>query len=164
MKLNEMQAQIESSYHKNFPNSRIFVNYSDKFGATITIGCYLAGDKSENSGGYWDNDMLKVVLTIHAESGRQLPEGLQADSDLPEVMELSKILAYYFRKPENKNLVYESNRFSFRKVSGNGEKLLTYLDKFFAGMRAQILTDYQSGRIHKNHEELVKIKLAQFAE
>lgn len=164
MKLNELQAQIESVYHKNFPNSRIFVNYSDKFGATITIGCYLAGDKTENPGNYWDNDFMKVVLTIHAENGAQLPAGLQADSELPESMELTKYHAYYFRHPENKNLVYESNRFSFRKVSGNAEKLLTYFDKFFAGMRAQILEDYQSGRIHKNHAELVKIKLAQFAE
>lgn len=162
MKLNELQAQIEESYHYYFPNSRIFVNYSDKFGATITIGCYLAGDKTENPGNYWDNDLFHVSLTIHGESGRQLPKGLQADSELPEIMELSQYLSYFFTKTDDKYKYCESEKFSFRKNSGDAAKLVKYIDKYFASMREKVLTAYVAGRILPNQIELVKIKVANF--
>lgn len=162
MKLNELQAQIESAYHKYFPNSRIFVGYSDKLGATISIGCYLAGAKEENPGKYWDNDMFHVSLTIHGESGQQLPKGLQAESDLPEIMELSQYLSYFFKKTDNKYKYCDSEKFSFRKNSGDAEKLVKYLDKYFASMREKVLTAYIAGQILPAHLETVKIKLANF--
>jgi hypothetical protein len=161
MKLSELESQITDAYHKYFPTSRIYVNYSDKFGATITIGAYIAGDKSENSGKYWDNDVLSLTFSIHGESGQQLPKGLTADSELP-TLELTKYHAHYFITPENKNLCYESRSLSFRKVSGEAEKIVIYLDKFFAKFHAQILGDYIAGRIHSNHLAVVKSHVADF--
>ena len=158
MKLSEFESQITDAYKKYFPNSRIFVQYSDKLGATITIGCYLAGDKTENSGNYWDNDIFSIAFSIHGESGQQLPKGLTADSELP-TLELTKYRAHYFITPENKNLCYESRSLSFRKTQGESGKIIDTLNKFFSKLHESITADYKNGRIHPNHFALVGKKL-----
>ena len=162
MKLSELQTQIEKTYNKYFPTSKVSAVYSDRFGANITIRAFIAGDKSENSGNYWDNDILMLSFSINGESGQELPKNLTADSELPEGLELVKWHGHYHTTPENPYMCYGSRSLSFRKTSGNAEKIIITLDKFFAKFHAQILADYIAGRIHKNHLSVVKTHVADF--
>jgi hypothetical protein len=91
-----------------------------------------------------------------------LPGNLQADSELPE-MELTCHMNHYIVKTENDYKYSDSKRVNFRKVSGEAEKIVNSLDKFFSKLQAQILEDYTSGKMHPNHTEIVKIKVANFA-
>ncbi len=160
MNLSELTTRIESSYREYFPESKIFVEYSGKMYSSIWVRCFIAGAKTENSGNYWDNDMMRVSFRIQGENGQELPD-LQADSELPNLSIENHAKSYHI-KPDSIYLVYENRRMSYRKTTGTPEKIVASLDMFFKSLQAQILQDYTAGRIHANHTEIVKIKLDKF--
>jgi hypothetical protein len=157
MKTKELIAAIENTYNKHFPYSKISVKFST-FYPSISIKCFLAGDKNENSGGYWDNDILYVGFMISGENFKEFPKNTTLDSELG-IIALENNAKSYHVKPDNQYMVYGRKELTFRKIQGNPEKILKSLDVFFERMKSSLQDDLNNDRIHKNHVNLVMSKL-----
>jgi hypothetical protein len=159
MKTKELIAEIENAYSRYFPNSKIFVNFSTNLYPSIYITCFLAKDKSENSGGYWDNDILNVRFMIGGENFREFSKDITLDSEL-SIITLENQSKNYHIKPDNKYMVYSGKDLSFRKVQGNADKILKSLKTFFEKMKLSLQDDLNNDKIHDHHVNLVINKLS----
>lgn len=158
MKTSELMSEIEKTYYNHFPNSKIFVKHSNNLFNSIRINCFLAGDKSENSGNYWDNDIFNIRFQIMGENGRELPVNTSIDSELG-ILTLENDGKSYLIIPENKYMAYGSKSVNFRKVQGDTNKIIFALDKFFSNLKKSLTSDFESGNITSNHVEIVKRKI-----
>ena len=84
MTVQDFMDKIEDTYHKYFPNSACFARFKMFMGHPyIAIHCFLAKDKSELSGGYWENDMINISFNI------DLPKSIESvDDDMPDSVTL----------------------------------------------------------------------------
>jgi len=159
MKVSEFLSEVEKTYSKHFPESRIDATYNPKgFYRTMSVVCFLAGKEAECINGYWDNDMLNVAFSI-TNGGDEFMRELNADSELPEITLENYRKSYYIKPIFNKYNCYDRRKLSFRKVTGSGEKIIARLDKFFLMLKNTILDDVKSDYIHGNHAELVNAKV-----
>jgi len=158
MKINELIQQIESTYSKHFPLSRIHVDYVGNIYRSISIVCYLAGNSTEVYNKIWRNDMLNISFSIDAELG-EFEKGTTIESELPEKLKMEVKCKNYLIKPNSKNLVYSRRELAFRKTKGNAKKILTTLDKYFAKLKEELKSDLLIGNITDNHMELLTEKL-----
>ena len=159
MKMSTLCTELENTYHKHFPDSRIIVEFSTKFYSSIYIRCFLAGSKEELSGGYWDNDMFHIVLYIESERG-EFAKDITADSECPNPLVMESKDKSYFIKPENRMFAYGSRKISYRKVTGNAEKIIQTFEVFCTRLVASLKEDYQAENIHDGHRVLVASKLS----
>jgi hypothetical protein len=158
MKTQEFINQVEKAYNKHFPESKCFAKLKKNFYPDIWVECYLAGNSAENSGLYWDNDIFRVKFQIENENGQPL-EGIDLESELPN-LKIESIGKTYSIKPENSMYAFGTRKLSFRKTSGDAEKILSALDKFFASLKKSIVEDFQAGNIQdKKHLEVCQAKL-----
>jgi hypothetical protein len=158
MKTSELIVAIENTYSKHFPNSKIFVKFSTNLYSSISVRCFLAGDKNENSGGYWDNDILNVIFMISSENFKEFPKGVTLDSELG-IIGIENNGKSYNTKPDNQYMAFGRKELSFRRVQGNTEKIIKVLNTFFEKMKTSLQDDLKQDRIHKDHIDLVKNKL-----
>ena len=154
----EFCTKLESIYNKHFPQSKAFAKFDSRFYSSIYVNCFLAGAKEENSGSYWDNDMLHVTFRIVTPSG-EFPKNVTAESDMGENLLIENINKSYFLKPENRYMAYGSRKLSFRKAEGNAEKILQVFEKFCTALKKSLIEDLQNDLIHSNHKELLTKKL-----
>ena len=154
MKFQEFKNMIEKTYAKSFPNSRCSVYLYKGFGRAVEIVPFMALDESEVASGIMGNDMMKIHFTIN------LPDSFDpAADDLPENLTMENLQKFYAIKPENSYLYCDYRNLSYRKTSGNPEKILKTFGKFVAKLHDSIVADYLAGNIHKNHEALVAEKM-----
>lgn len=158
MILQEFLTQIEETYKKHFPYSRVSAKFSNRLYSSIYVYCYLAGCKEELSGSMWDNDMLKIIIEIDTESG-QFSKDINLDSSIPDNLVMNALHNHYFIKPEDRYTVYGSHKANFRKTKGNYAKLLKAFDVFCNRLKDQIKDDLASGLIHNHFESLVADKI-----
>ena len=158
MKLSEFLQLIESTYNKHLPNSKCSATYKDNIYSSIFITCYLASDKSENSGGYWDNDMFSIQFHLDLTTG-EFPKGFNLESEMPDNLNMEVNQNSYLLKPENPYMAYDRHKLSYRKVTGNSDKIITTLDKYFAKLVNDLKQDIADGLIHDGYLELVLNKL-----
>lgn len=158
MLIKEFIQEAENIYNKYFPLSKCFIRFSKNLYSNITIACFLAGDKKENSNNYWENDMFNIRFSIDTITG-QFPNNIDENSIIPNNLVLECNRKSYDIKPESKYLVYDTKKVDFRKVKGDSKKLLQALDKFFKKLYAQLRDDLQAGIIHEHFKELLIKKL-----
>ena len=158
MKINELIQQIEVTYSKHFPLSRISVDYVGNIYSSISIVCYLAGNSTEVYNKIWRNDMLNIRFSIDAESG-EFEKGTTEESELPEKLKMEVNCKNYLIKPNSTNMVYSRRNLSFRKTKGNAKKIVATLDKYFAKFKEELKNDLLTGNITDNHKELLTEKL-----
>jgi len=158
MKINELIQQIEATYSKHFPLSRISVDYVGNIYSSISIVCYLAGNSTEVYNKIWRNDMLNIRFSIDAESG-EFEKGTTEESELPEKLKMEVNCKNYLIKPNSTNMVYSRRNLSFRKTKGNAKKIVATLDKYFAKFKEELKNDLLTGNITDNHKELLTEKL-----
>ena len=154
MKYLEFVENIRQVYNRKFPNSMIVVKPFICFGKSITVNCYLAGDRAEFINGINLNDMFNILFNI------DLPKNFDFKSDdLPESIILKSLQTSYAIKPENKYLYYSSRKIPYRKTAGTPEKLISAFGKFTERLYTQIADDMESGNIHGNFTELLRTKI-----
>jgi len=158
MNTTQLITEIEKTYYNHFPKSKIFVKFNTNLYRSISITCCLAGDKSENISGYWDNDILNVRFRIIGEKFKEFSKNVDLESEL-ETVSLENYSKSYHVKPTSPYMVYSSKQLSFRKIDGNPEKIIKSLDGFFIKLKNSLLADLETDNIHPNHLELVKNKI-----
>ena len=155
MKTQEFINQIESNYSKYF-NGLCKVKLSHNLYSDITVHCFLARDKTELSGGYYENDMLSIQFSI-TEVGKQLPKDLTLESELPSQLQMKIDQKSYYITPQEKYLAYSRVTLPFRKTKGTSEKLIKIIDNNFKKLHDSITEN--KNLIHKNFIEFVKNNL-----
>ena len=158
MKISEFRVQIKDVYKKHFPESFVHVSHNKSLYNSIGISCCLAGERDEESGGYWENDMFHVSFSVDAD-GSELPRNLGADDELPEVLRLEKWHNSYAIKPENKYLAFGREVVPYRRTTGDAEKLITAFDKFCGRLRNSIEQSVTDGKIHPDYAMIASQKL-----
>lgn len=142
----EFIEKLENIYYKYFPKSKIEISKHTLLGETsIYIDCYLAKDKSEVAHSIMDNDMLHVSLEVN-----------EPDKDKHE---LTAIQSYMLIEPEESYLFFGSCRLPFRMITGDYDKILKYLEKYFARAKQKIKELSKDGKIHKNFKDIVSKKV-----
>ena len=119
-------------------------------GKTIFIDCYLAKDKTEFPHNIVQNDPIKVTFAI------TVPNDTEADGYLPETITLEAYQRCYATKPENKYLYCDLKKVAFRKTTGNPDKILKTLDRFFAKLHDSMMEDYKNDNLLDFEAELFK--------
>lgn len=158
MKISEFVEQIKNVYKKYFPESLCHVKRENNLYASIGITCCLAGNREEESGGYWENDMLHVSFSVDND-GAEFSRNLGTDDELPEVLRLEKWYNSYLIVPESKYLVYGRETVPFRRVTGNAEKIVKEFDAFCGRLQNSIEQSIKDGKIHEHYAIIVSKKM-----
>lgn len=164
MKTQDLLTALENTYHSHFPKSRIVAEYSTRLYRSIYIHAFLANDRSELSGGYWDNDMLNIRFQITSGIGSgEFSQDVTLDSDLDFIVLENEGKSYHINPPSS-YLAFGSTVLSFRKASGQPEKIVQSFDKFCIQLKKSLQDDLMAGNIHKNYLSIVQDKLSWAAE
>lgn len=132
-------------YGKKLPKSKLGISKACLGDDLIFASCYLAQNEKEEINGYLDNDMFNIYFRVRKNG---------EDNYILENMAKS-----YFIKPTSEYYAYSRRELSFRKTSGNAEKITASFDKFLDQLMNALNEDLESGNIHNNHIELLKEKL-----
>lgn len=154
MTFNEFRDEIIEIYHNKFPDSLCSVKLVKMLGRAITIDCFLVKDKSELSGGYWQNDMFKISFWIH-----NMPNDFEVDDVLPDVMTLTNDSSQILIVSENSYLAYDSVKVPFRKTVGNADKLISAFKKYVDRLYDIVNQQIAEGNIHKKFQDIVNVKI-----
>lgn len=152
MTIPEFMTSVENIYHKYFPNSECAVKFGKNLGSTIWIDCFLAGDKTELPHGYWENDMFAIALHIF------LPDGTGENDELPESITMEARSNFIKVKPTNKFLAFDGRKISFRKVTGDGKKVLASFDKFAKRLYDAVNEEYENDNIDSKYKAGSKLR------
>ena len=154
MKFAEFKEDIKSVYTGKFPRSTCKVIPFKCIGNSLYIDCYLAGDIHECSHGIAGNDMFKISLCVN------LPDNFNFETDeLPEILTMEAKSNCYIIKPESRYMYCDMKKVSYRKSSGNAEKLVKVFEKFVDRLYNSVIEDMNNGNIHENHIKLLKQKI-----
>ena len=159
MKMKEFLNEIENSYKEQFPKSKIVAELDNRFYNSISITCFIANDINEVANRIWQNDMLSIYFSIDSING-EFAKDITIESEIPENLKIEVSRKSYLIKPENRNMCYGRRKLSFRKTTGNYNKILKSLDKFFRRLRISLEKDVELNAIHDNHISLLLEKLA----
>lgn len=140
-----MESKLELVYKEVFKNSKIALSRSSFKKDVLFIQLYLAQSENEEINGYFDNDMLGIILKV-TENGEN-----------NYIME--KLSSSYLTKPTSEYMVYGRRQLPFRKTQGDEDKIITTFKKYVGNLYKALLEDLEQGNIHENHLELVKEKL-----
>lgn len=158
MKMRELTNQIQQAYSKYFTDSKCSVVLSSNLYHSVSIACFLANNKTELSGGYWENDMFSIRFSIDTETG-EFSKDLTLDSEVPNNARLTVSRKSYALKPPSRYFAFGTKQLAFRKTVGEGEKIVKSLDKFFSKLHAELLQDIKADLIHDNHKALLASKI-----
>jgi hypothetical protein len=159
MQVKTLLSEFEKSYHSHFQHSAISAKFSKGIYSSIYIRLYLANDKSELSGGYWDNDILTIIFCIDTATG-EFPREIDLESELPNNLVMENSSKHYHIKPPSSMYAYGSRKLSYRKTTGEASKILASFDKFCDGLKKSLQDDLQAENIHPEHVQIVAAKLA----
>ena len=159
MTVQDFMNKIEDTYHKYFPNSACFARFKLFMGHPyIAIHCFFAKDKSELSGGYWENDMINISFNINLPKDIESVEDTMPDSVVLETLNGTSFLTKPY-KPEDKYCAYGTTKVPFRKTTGTPTKIITAFDKFSKKLYDAIVTEYNEEHLDDKHAELAKNKI-----
>ena len=153
MTIREFMEDVKRSYAKYFPKSRCNVVFRNILGNAVFIDCFLAGDKSELSYGYAENDMFKVSFMIDMNGANSV------DDDFGE-RTIQCTAKHILTAPPNRYLAYGRHDLSFRKASGDADKIIAKLDKFFAQLKDVVVDEYKNNNIADDYIDLVNDKIS----
>lgn len=154
MKFAEFKDAVKAAYKKYFPESNVNIRIFRCLGKAITIDCFLAGDLSEVAGGIPENDMFHVNVWI------DLTENFYVENDLPDNLVMEWRNSSVIKKPEQKYLAYGAETVRYRKTSGDAEKIVKALDKYFSRLHDTVVNLRENDRIHEGFVDLVNQKIA----
>ena len=148
--MKELKEDLYLIYKTYFKDSGISIrDYSNFLGdkkESFTVSLFLAKDNTEVASGIMGNDMFHIMFNIEKSS--------MENNYFIEAYQKS-----YAIKPENQYLYYSSRNLSFRRNSGDRDKILKIFEKFVKQLKKSVIEDFNSNNIHDNFIELVKNKL-----
>ena len=159
MTIQKFMETIKNTYNKHFPESMCSVQFDTSLYSSIGISCFLAKTANENAHNYWINDPLSLRLSID-HNGLAFYKDTTAETDIPEDLTRTVWHNHYRITPQERNLAFSSRKIQCRKTSGNAEKLITTMDRWFGQLKTQLQTDLDNDMIHKDHVDLIRSKLA----
>lgn len=152
MKFEEFKTEIEKLYTDKFGKSSCICSIYKCLGKSITIDCHMAENTSECPNGIAGNDMMSVCLNI------RLPDGWSETDELPENLTMEAWKNSVKVKPTNRYLYCEYKKASYRKASGNAEKMIAAFRKYIDQLYALIREEYQAENLLSDDMELIKRK------
>jgi len=151
--------KVKITYNKYFPESLCSVQFDRNLYASIGISCFMAKDITECNHNIWMNDPLNLRFSVD-HNGKAFSKDTTKETEIPDDLILTVWHNNYRIKPEDKYHVYASRKIPCRKTSGDAQKLITAMDKWFAQLKTQLQNDLDNDMIHKDHAELIRAKLA----
>ena len=145
MTFQDFKNNIENVYHNKFENSAVTCRIFKCLGSrSISISCYMAANNKECISGIPANDMMRISFFI------SLPNTWNKDCPLPDNLTLRCDSKNIKVKPENEILYCSTKKVSYRKTSGDPDKLIKsfkrFVDRLYeaveAEYRAENLLDY----------------------
>ncbi len=112
----------------------------------------MAGNTSECPNGIAGNDMMKVCLNI------RLPDEWSDTDELPENLTMEVWANTIKIKPSVNYLYCGFKKVSYRKTSGNAEKMIATFGKYVDRLYALIKEEYQAGNLLDFDMALIKSK------
>lgn len=153
MKFAEFKERIESAYHSRFNDSFCKCRIYKCLGTSITIDCLLAKDASETVNGIVGNDTFRVSFMIH------MPDGWNAEDELPEMMVMDALKKSIKVKPEEGTYCYCSAKsVPYRKAKGDAEKLIKSFDKVSDKLFNLVIEEYRANNLLADSTELIANK------
>lgn len=160
MTINNLCNELQNTYYNYFPESLCKATLTKNLYPSISIWCFLANNKEELSGGYWENDILSVRFTIDTTTG-ELDRSTTGETESPENLRIQADSKSYLTKPDNEYMCYGRKQLKFRKIIGDAQNIIKCFDKFCMHLKADITSTYIDNRIHDNHKSIVQIKVTQ---
>ena len=156
MQFSEIKLAIENTYHKYFPKSLCVVRLmsvisGDNF---IDITCLLAANEKELPHGIDRNDCFYNRFTI------DLPRGWKESDELPDDMQLEALNNEIKHKPKSEHDYWycEYTKVSFRKTTGNAEKIIKAMDRYFKRLFDATMEQYEAENLLPDDAALFKNK------
>ena len=151
MKFNEFKEKIESIYAEKFPKSSCKVTIYRCLGQAVCIDCLLAENPAECPYQIPANDTFSISFMAHLPDGWTAPE-------LPENLTLASIKNSVKVKSDNKYLYCDLRHPTYRKISGNPEKIISAFQKYVNRLDAVVCAEYKAENLLPDGMALIKSK------
>ena len=150
MKYKEFQDRIMTAYAAKFPKSLCTCTLIEGLGKYIFIDCYLGAGDDEFPHRIKENDAINVKLNI------DLPRGWKHDDELPDTMTLEAIRnSIKHKPPQNESYLYcKYTKVSFRKTTGDAEKIIKAFTRFVDRLHNEISEQYANDNLLPDDMEL----------
>lgn len=157
MKYREFENEIKAAYAAKFNKSICLCVLNTTLGGYISIDCYLAGNTDEFPHRIAENDAISVKLNI------DLPQGWKHDDELPKIMTLEALKNSIKHKPpkEEDYFYCKYTKVSFRKTTGDAEKIIKVFKKFVDRLYNAISEQYDNNNLLPDDMKLFKNKYAE---
>ena len=152
MKFAEFKQQIEAAYKAAFGKSFVACKVYRCLGMNLSIDCLMAENERECVNGIVGNDMIRASFIVH------LPDGWTVEEDLPESMTMTAIKSSIKTKPAEKYYYCDYRKISYRKTTGNAEKLIAAFGKYVDRLHGAIVEEYTNNNLLDFDTELVRMK------
>lgn len=157
MKFAEFKNQIQNAYTSKFPESLCDCSIHNSFGGFISINCFLGASREEFQHYISQNDAINIRLNI------DLPKNAERwnmETELPDVLTITvSSHAIKHKPPEELSYLYCCyTNVTFRKTTGNAEKIIKTFAKFVDRIYNGISEQYKAGNLLPYDEELFKSK------
>ena len=148
MKIKEFNKKVVECYGKYFDGSLCDSKIYTCLGKSLYIQCYLANNEKECAFGYFDNDPLKIKFNIN------LSDDVTEESELNNNLILENYCKEFYTKPSESYLCYGHKSISFRKTTGDADKIIKSLDRFFKKLHDAIIEEYNKDNLKEEHKKL----------
>lgn len=152
MKFAKFKTEIEKVFAEKFGKSYCGCKIYKCLGKSVTIDCHLAENTSECPHGISGNDMMRVSFAI------RLPDGWNEGDELPENMTMEAWNNNIKVKPANSYLYCDSKKVTYRKTSGNAEKLVATFGKYVERLYSLVKAEYEAENLLDFDMQLIKEK------
>ena len=150
MKYKEFENEIKAVYAAKFPKSLCTCTLIKGFGKYIFIDCYLGAGDDEFPHRIAENDAIYTKLTI------DLPRNWTEETELPETMTLEAIRnSIKHKPPQDESYLYcKYTKVSFRKTTGDAEKIIKAFTRFVDRLHNEISEQYANDNLLPGDMEL----------
>jgi hypothetical protein len=151
----EMADKIRDAIKEVFPDSLVKSEFEPKaIYRNIYVAFTLGKDKSEYTNGYAENDPM-----LHRFSITGPTDELPADGTLPPKVTVEASQGgHIYITPEEKYLAYGRLKLGWKKKTGTPEQIVAHMKNYF--VKAKELIKQNMDKMHKDHVDLVKTKVA----
>lgn len=152
MKFSDFKTEIEKVFAEKFGKSYCGCKIYKCLGKSITIDCHLAENTNECPHGISGNDMMHISFAI------RLPDRWNESDELPENITMEVRKNSIKVKPTADYLYCDYKKASYRKTSGNAEKMIATFGKFVDQLYTLIKEEYQAENLLDFDMQLIKRK------
>ncbi len=154
MKYNEFENEIKAVYAAKFPKSLCtcepIKGFDRRTPGYVIIKCFLGAGVDEFPHRISENDAISVMFNI------DLSRGWTLESDMPDTMILEAIRnSIKHKPPQDESYLYcKYTKVSFRKTTGDAEKIIKAFTRFVDRLHNEISEQYANDNLLPGDMEL----------